>query len=500
MESAIYSRSLLGRDLQMSKNGLLDLFKTFFQQNYGKSLVVKGRPGAGKTTFALEFLDYVRELTPVLYLSARFSDAPLAEQFPWLPEYSAKKIETRISQREFTNVISESLGKLEKMIEEGNITTQLTSAESGLVLNIRDLVPEIQLIYDFVDKNYGKSPIVVLDSIDALSEKYGIDSATIFSVLHSDLVENSGANIIVIMEEMHNTKLEYFSDGVVSMDYDVKEDFLVRALTIAKLRGMSTGSSPVWLYSLKEGRFVPFEREYVEYPDNKLKTKVKSEERSFEVPLGNASFSKLVEKELDRVPLGYVIIFHRVNKSTSVDQTVNLVKNNLIKSTVLEGRGVIDATSSSYETSRVMVDTMDSDVLKHYITAEKSKRSSSYVINLEGKSLVEDFPHEVIDFFMSSSSRPNVYIFSTDFLSFTYGNEFFGDLLNLINIIRMTGVIVIMADDEYYQKISHYGNLTIHFRDVSGYVLLNSSQRSLFISSTNYKKDNWPEVELHEIV
>lgn len=484
----------------MGESNLLDLLKTFFRQNYGKSVVVKGKPGAGKTTFALEFLDHIREETPVLYLSARFSDAPLTEQFPWLPEYSAKRSENRLSQRDFTNVISESLGKLEKMIEEGNISTPLSSHENGLVLNIRDLVPEIQTIYDFVDKNFNNSPIIVLDSIDALSEKYGIESATIFSVLHSDLVENSGANIIVIMEEMNNTKLEYFSDGVVSMDYQLKDDFLIRSLTLTKLRGMSTGSSPVWLYSLKEGRFLPFERDVVTYPENKLKPKVKNEERSFEVPLGSASFSKLVEKNLDRVPLGYVIIFHRVNKSTSVDQAVNLVKNNLIRRTVLEGRGVIDATSSSYETSRVMVDTMDSDVLKHYITAEKSKRSSSYVINLEGKSLVEDFPHEVIDFFMSSSSRPNVYIFSTDFLSFTYGNEFFGDLLNLINIIRMTGIIVIVADDEYYQKISHYANLTVHFRDFSGYVLLNSSQRNLFISSTKYAKDHWPEVELDEIV
>ncbi len=484
----------------MAKNNLLDLFRSFFRQNYGKSLVVKGRPGAGKTTFALEFLDFIRKDTPVLYLSARFSDDPLTEQFPWLPEYSAKQVEARIAQRDFSNVISESLGKLEKMIEEGQITTQLTAHETGLVLNIRDLVPEIQTIYDFIDKNYGKSPIVVLDSIDALSEKYGIDAATIFSVLHSDLVENSGANIIVIMEEMQNNKLEYFSDGVVNMDYQLRDDFMIRTLTVSKLRGMATGSSPVWLYSLKGGRFIAYEREGVSYPENKIKTKVKAEDRSFEVPLGNSDLSVLVEKDLDRVPLGYVVIIHRVNKSTAVDKVVNLVKNNLIRRTVLEGRGVIDATSSSYETSRVMVDTMESEVLKHYITAEKSKRSSSYVINLEGKSLVEDFPHEVIDFFMSSSSRPNVYIFSTDFLSFTYGNEFFGDLLNLINIIRMTGVIVIVADDEYYQKISHYANLTLHFRDFSGYVLLNSNERSLFISSPNYSKDKWPEVSLEEIL
>jgi hypothetical protein len=256
----------------------------------------------------------------------------------------------------------------------------------------------------------------------------------------------------------------------------------------------------VFLYSLNKGRFHPFSRRLVKYPERKIKAVADPDIRPFEVSLGNPEFSKLLENGSDTVPLGSVIIFHRENNSTALDNIVNLAKNNLIKTTIMEKRGVIDVTSSSYETSRVLVNSIDQESLKHYITAEKSKRSNSYVINLEGKNLVEDFPHEVIDFFMSSSSRPDIYIFSTDFLLFTYGDQFFGDLVNLINGIRTTGIVVIVADDEYYRKISHYATNTIHFRDVNGYVLVNSNQNTVFVASPEYRKDEWPELELSEIV
>ena len=481
----------------MGEEDLLNLFDKFFKQDYGKSLVIKGKPGAGKTTFALEFIDIVRKDKPVYYLSARFSDDPLKDIFPWLSEISDRD---DLNGHIIENVHSESLRKLERMIEEGKLNTGINDIDEGLVLNIQDLIPEINALYSFVDKNINDSPIVVIDSIDALSEKYGIDQTILFSMLHNDLVEKSGANVIAILEAAENTKLEYFSDGVVSMDYFIKSDFLVRSITIEKLRGISVGSSPIFLYSLKNGRFHPFSRRLVKYPEKKIKINGEPDIKPFEVSLGNPEFSKLLENGSDTVPLGSVIIFHRENNSTSLDNIVNLAKNNLIKTTIMEKRGVIDVTSSSYETSRVLISSIDQDSLKHYITAEKSKRSNSYVINLEGKNLVEDFPHEVIDFFMSSSSRPDIYIFSTDFLLFTYGDQFFGDLVNLINGIRTTGIVVIIADDEYYRKISHYATNTVHFKDINGYVLVNSNHNSVFVASPEYTGEEWPELELFEIV
>ena len=473
--------------------GLLD---EFFNQKYGKSLVVKGRPGAGKTTFALGYMESLLGSTPVCYLSARFSDESLSQLYPWLKDVSIRDNGSDGSG-ELSSVTTNSLQKLERMIEEGQVPSYLNK---GLILNIADLLPEIRSLYEFVEQNYGNSPLIVIDSMEALSEKYDINNFLLFSVIHSDLVEKSSANVITILEAKENQKLEYFSDGVVSMDYFVDSEHLVRKATIEKLRGVSVGSTPVYLYSLISGKFVPFKQSLVVYPEKRTPFSVSRDTEEFEVPLDTSELPKLTPTGAKSVPLGSVLMFHRKDNSNAVNDIVNLVKNNMIRNAISEGRGVIDATSGSYETSRVLVNVMDPEVMKHYITAEKSKRANSFVINLEGKSIVEDFPNDLIDFFMSSSSRPNLYFFSTDFLTFTYGSKFFGDLVNLINGIRPTGAIIIIADDDYYGKISHYSNMAIHFREVSGYVVVNASPKVSYAAIPEYDSSKWPDIKLFEIV
>lgn len=480
----------------MIREGLVGLLDQFFDQKFGRSLVIKGKPGAGKTTFALEYMESVMKKTPVCYLSARFSDESLQQTYPWLKDVSISNM-TNGLKGEITNVSTESLQKLERMIEEGKVSSGI---DNGLILNITDLLPEVRALYEFVDSNTGNEPLIVIDSIEALSEKYDINNLLLFSMIHSDLVEKSGARLICILEAKENQKLEYFSDGVLSMDYFIEEDFLVRRTIVEKLRGVSLGSTPVFLYTLKGGRFYPLIQRQIIYPEKKLKLDHKTSREQFEVPLDSDEIHKLTATGKNTVPLGSVIMLHRKGNSNVVNDVVNLVKNNLIRDAIIDGRGVIDATSSSYETSRILVNSMDSDTMKHYITAEKSKRANSFVINLEGKGIVEDFPNDVIDFFMSASSRPDLYFFSTDFLMFTYGRDFFGDLVNLINSIRTTGAIIIVTDDEYYEKISHYSNFTIHFKEVSGYAVVNSAPKVFYAAIPEYGNENWPSLILHEIV
>lgn len=479
----------------MENESLFGKMIEFFSQSRGRSLVIKGKPGAGKTTFALEFLESIREKYPVSYLSSRSSDVSLYETFKWLESASIRVGETESA--DLVNVNTESLSKLERMIEEGKMST---SIEGNLVLNIQDLLPEIKIIYNFVDRNFNGNPIIVIDSIDAIAEKYDMNENVLFSLLNTDLVEKSGANLIVIIEAKEKPKMEYFADGVISMDYYLKNDFLVRTATIEKLRGISISSSPIFLYSLSEGRFTPLDRGPVLYPDTKVKTPRDQTGDLFQVPLGSSELTKLNPTGEDSIPLGSLVILHREDESTAVNDLVNLMKNNMVKNAISQNRGVIDVTSGSYESSRVLTASLEAESLKHYITAEKSKKSNSFVINLEGKSIAEDFPNEVVDFFLSNSSRPNLYFFSSDFLIFTYGYEFFGDLLNLINGLRPTGAIIIITDDDYYKRISHYASLTVHFREANGYVLANSSNRKLFAATPKYDSDLWPTLKLSEIV
>ncbi len=480
----------------MSDNKVFGLFSEFFNQKYGKSLVVKGKPGSGKTTFALEFTGMVYKENPVHYLSSRFSDDPLKEVFSFIDEVSYRSNKDSIEFKEdFSKVTTDSLKKLEQMIEEKRVN----SSSSGLIFNIQEVIPEINAIYSFVEENAGTNPIIILDSIEALAQKYGIDEGILFSVLQNDLVEHSGVGLVVILENTGNAQLEYYADGVMSLDYKILNDYLVRTMRIEKFRGLPIGSNPTFLYSLKGGRFNVFPQPEFEYPKKMLKKPEIKQIKQYEVPLGNKEFIPLTGGTADEIPLGTVVILHRKNISEIMDNAVNLFKNNLIKQTISEGRGVIDVTSSSYETSRTLVSVVDSDLLKHYITAERTKRSNPYVINLEGKSMFADFPNEVIDFFMSSSVRPNVYIFSTDFLSFTYGQNFIGELINIINEIRITGIVVIVADNEYYEKLSHYSGLTIHFSEVAGSILVSSGTNKIFVMNIDKDKEGWPVIKLTEI-
>ena len=108
----------------------------------------------------------------------------------------------------------------------------------------------------------------------------------------------------------------------------------------------------------------------------------------------------------------------------------------------------------------------------------------------------EDFPREVIDYYMTNSRKPLVYIFSTDFLKFTYGDNFVGDFSTIINNIRPTGVVIIVADDEEYRKMYHYSTFSIHVNDINGYVIFNSDSANMFLGSLSYDEEKWPDIKL----
>ncbi|EQD47841.1 transcriptional regulator, gvpD related protein, partial [mine drainage metagenome] len=134
------------------------------------------------------------------------------------------------------------------------------------------------------------------------------------------------------------------------------------------------------------------------------------------------------------------------------------------------------------------------------VTAERTDKTSPFVINIGGKSMIEDFPREVLDYYLTHSKKPYAYIFSTDFLKFTYGDSFFGDLSTIINSVRPTGIIVIIADNEEYRKIYHYATNTIHVNDINGYVMMNSNTATLYVASIEQDAEKWPETKLSIVV
>ncbi len=478
----------------------LDIFHEFFNQKFGKSLIVKGRPGTGKTTFSLEIASRLYENQPIHFLSSRFNDEPLKEAFPFIEKISYKTNKDKFEFTEQFNYVStDSLRKFEKILEERNVEKDF-SVGSGLIFDIKEVIPELNAMYSFVENNIDKGPVVILDSIEAIAQKYNIDETTLFSVIQNDLVEKSGAGLIVVLESTSNDKLEYFSDGVVTMSLEIDNNYMIRNMRIEKLRGLSLGSMPFFSYSLLNGRFTVFPILSGAYPNKQIPLPETEEHSQFSISMGNEDIANVIPGKKTTVDVGSLVLVHRMEISDRTDYAVNLIKNTLIRRTIADERGVIDASSSSYESVKLLNATIDPEHLKHYITAEKTKRTNPYVINLEGKSLIEDFTSEAIEYFTGSSKRPNVYIFSTDFLNFTYGENFIGDFLAILNELRITGTVFLICDEDFYKKISHHATFSIHIHDKDGFTFLNSGGNEHFNIQNVTDETGWSSYKLLESV
>ncbi len=228
-----------------------DEIREFFNKEGGHSLLIKGEPGSGKTTLALEILDEFRTNTGVgvLYVSTRVADNALLREFPWITGVLKKKL--AVSEKKIER---KNLNRLEGLIEDGFTKERVQISEDEAIIEVGELLPEMEKIYKFIEQENGKKSIICIDSIDGLSEKYGIPADKILYTIQKDIVETGVANVIFILEETTTAKIDYLGDGIVVLQHETYGKFWKRVLLIKKLRG-SAIKRPRYLYTLKDGRF-----------------------------------------------------------------------------------------------------------------------------------------------------------------------------------------------------------------------------------------------------
>lgn len=222
----------------------------FFKNKGGHSLIIKGEPGSGKTTFALEILNSLKDNFEIQYISSRVADDVLFLQFPWLENVLKKKIKKSNSKK----IKREELNKLEGLIEEGLMEEKATFTENEAIFEIGSMMPEIDEIYDFVENVHPKKALVCVDSIDGLSEKYGVPAEKLLYTLQKDLVEEGVANIVFVLESSGFENIEYLGDGVISLHHEPWNSSWKRYMYIKKLRGSPIKRSK-YIYTLEGGHF-----------------------------------------------------------------------------------------------------------------------------------------------------------------------------------------------------------------------------------------------------
>ncbi|MHA1562817.1 MAG: gas vesicle protein GvpD P-loop domain-containing protein, partial [Promethearchaeota archaeon] len=136
-----------------------EIIEAFKLKDTGYNILLKGKAGAGKTTFALTLLDVFKEYEPI-YLSTRVAPMSLYSQFPWLKK---KRLKTE-------NIIDATrtyIPPANRPDPDGSLM------KAHLMRTIRfSSIPEfLKIVYEKIAQY--ENPIIVIDSWDAIMGQEG---------------------------------------------------------------------------------------------------------------------------------------------------------------------------------------------------------------------------------------------------------------------------------------------------------------------------------------
>jgi len=250
--------------------------KEFFSKESGRSLLVEGEAGTGKTTFALQILEEIGKPQTSFYLSTRVSDEALYSQFPWLRE---KDMQSRIidsgkillealykkergeeTAKEPSKEEKERIAKARLFLRSIGATREPPTKVDRTQLNTlleHYKMPEIERIYERIENVLPERAMLVIDSVEGVTHRYGIDMEEFITALQKDLVEQSNTNIVFVLEKVEASHIEYVVDGVVALERGELDRRRVRNIHLMKLRATEI-KQPRALLTLRNGRFVSF--------------------------------------------------------------------------------------------------------------------------------------------------------------------------------------------------------------------------------------------------
>jgi energy-coupling factor transporter ATP-binding protein EcfA2 len=373
--------------------------KDFFQIENGQTLLIKGLPGTGKTTLALEIMNSLCEDRNGMYISTRIDPRRLYATNPWVEEVLMPK-----------NVVNAT-------------QTKLLESLKGMGKDLSNYYAVLDFFKVFFDETEEMdNPMIIIDSWDAVlnytSHLIG-ESQHSFEQNICEFARDLDTHLIFVSEFSNVMPLDYIVDGVVTMEQFRLPGYAkgsmrtryVRQIKLDKLRGVEIGQK-TYTVTLHGGRFRFFEP-YREHKDAQIaidgvRVPDPAEDRistgipDFDTVTGGLKYGSCNVLEID----------HGVGKRYY--QILTALASNAIKN----GRGVFILPSIGYQLS-----SRDIFVPTNVIVSQPEGEDPV----AWGKDLLEKW-----DVLRESTGRPILNIIGLDAIEFCFGYK---AVLNLTNLM-----------------------------------------------------------------
>jgi len=417
--------------------------KDFFQIEKGQTLLIKGLPGTGKTTLALEIMNSLCEDRNGMYISTRVDPRRLYAINPWIKEVLRPK-----------NVVNAT-------------QTKLLESLKGMGKDLSNYYAVLDFFKVFFDETEEMdNPMIIIDSWDAVlnytAHLIG-ESQHSFEQNICEFARDLDTHLIFVSEFASVMPLDYIVDGVVTMEQFRLPGYAkgsmrtryVRQIKLDKLRGVEIGQK-TYTVTLHEGRFRFFEpyREHkdaliasdgVRVPDLS-KDRISTGIPDLDTVTGGLKYGSCNVLEID----------HGVGKRYY--QILTALASNAIKN----GRGVCILPSLGYQLS-----SRDIFVPTNVIVSQPEGEDPV----AWGKDLLQKW-----DVLRESTGRPILNIIGLDAIEFAFGYK---AVLNLTNLMirnwKETNDINLLVVKSGQESI----NMAIHTADT--YILVNELNGGLFL-------------------